>query len=49
MQNNYNIKGTTAVTSDEATAVEQWINHYPRKLFHYLCPYDLPEVVNLLL
>ena len=42
-------KGTTAVTSDEVTAVEEWMNHYPRKLFNYLAPIELPEVANLLL
>ncbi|NEW66897.1 IS30 family transposase [Carnobacteriaceae bacterium zg-84] len=42
-------KGTTTVTPNEVTAIEQWINHYPRKLFNYVCSYDLPEVANLLL
>ncbi|MBS4761602.1 hypothetical protein KG089_02620 [Carnobacteriaceae bacterium zg-ZUI252] len=42
-------KGTTTVTPNEVTAVEQWINRYPRKLFNDVCPYDLPEVANLLL
>ncbi|WP_371821668.1 transposase, partial [Gemella sp. zg-1178] len=42
-------KGTTTLTPNEVTAVEQWINRYPRKLFNYVCPYDLPEVANLLL
>ncbi|QMI85763.1 IS30 family transposase [Carnobacteriaceae bacterium zg-84] len=42
-------KGTTTVTPNEVTAVEQWMNRYPRKLFNYVCPYDLPEVANLLL
>lgn len=42
-------KGTTAVSSDEVTAVEEWMNHYPRKLFNYLAPIELPEVANLLL
>lgn len=40
---------TTVTTSKEVATVEQWINNYPRKLFDFLCPYDLPEVANLLL
>lgn len=42
-------KGTTTTTPEEVAVVERWINNYPRKLFNYSCPYDLPEVANLLL
>lgn len=42
-------KGTATTTPEEVAVVERWINNYPRKLFNFLCPYDLPEVANLLL
>ncbi len=42
-------KGTTATTPEEVVAIEDWINSYPRKLFNYNSPCELPEVANLLL
>lgn len=42
-------KGTQSATAKAVADIESWMNHYPRKMFNYKCPLDLPEVANLFL
>lgn len=42
-------KGTQSATAKAVANIESWMNHYPRKMFNYKCPLDLPEVANLFL
>lgn len=42
-------KGTKKATPEQVDFIESWINRYPRKMFHFQCSSNLPEVANLLL